>query len=216
MEAPIKNRRRAPRAKLSLPVRIRCFDSNWTEEIGRTSNVSREGLYFETSARHYLDQFLRSTRASVVRNFQPGDTANLEELGRIVRVDRLPDGKFGVAMHILGCHCYWQRGPAHATTAFRSGQHRPVSFSARRIRVSRQADSDAERRRVFQRYQATAPDHGAHYRSLEAALSALRTRWTGHLSSRPKAPCTNSRSARPHPIRHAEKTQRRVHALELP
>ncbi len=44
----------------------------------------------------------------------------------------------------------------------------------------------------------------------------IRTRWTGHLSSRPKAPCTDSRSARPHPIRHAEKTPRRVHALELP
>ena len=56
MEAPIKNRRRAPRAKLSLPIRIRCLDSNWPEELGWTSNVSREGLYFEcnTCVRNHL------------------------------------------------------------------------------------------------------------------------------------------------------------------
>ena len=101
MEAPIKNRRRAPRAKLSLPVRIRCFDSNWTEEIGRTSNVSREGLYFETSAKHYLQPYFRNWKVSVVRNFQSGDMANLEETGQIVRTDHLPDGKLGVAIHIL-------------------------------------------------------------------------------------------------------------------
>ena len=101
MEAPIKNRRRAPRAMVSLPVRIRCFDSNWTEEIGRTSNVSREGLYFETSAKHYLEQYFRNHKVSVVRNFQPGDIANLEETGQIVRTDHLTDGKLGIAIHIL-------------------------------------------------------------------------------------------------------------------
>ena len=100
MEAPIKNRRRAPRAKLSLPFRIRCFDTNWTEEIGRTSNVSREGLYFETSARHYLKEHFRSWKVSVVRNFQPRDIVNLEESGQIVRIDRLPEGKLGIAIHI--------------------------------------------------------------------------------------------------------------------
>lgn len=100
MENLSKNRRRAPRALLSLPIRIRCFDSHWTEEIARTSNVSRGGLYFETSARHYLDQGFRSRKLSVVRNFQLGDIANLEESGRIVRIDHLLDGKLGVAIHI--------------------------------------------------------------------------------------------------------------------
>ena len=32
------------------------------------------------------------------------------------------------------------------------------------------------------------------------------TRGTGHLSSRPEAQCADSGSARPHPVRHAEKT----------
>ena len=101
MEAPIKNRRRAPRAKLSLPVRIRCVDSNWPEEIGRTSNVSREGLYFETSAKHYLEQYFLNLKVGVIRNFQPGDITNREETGQIVRIDGLPNGKLGVAIHIL-------------------------------------------------------------------------------------------------------------------
>jgi len=101
MEAPITNRRRAPRAKVSLPVRIRCFDSNCPEEIGKTSNVSREGLYFETSARHYLEQYFHNWKLRVVRNFQSGDIANLEETGQIVRIDHLPGGKLGVAIHIL-------------------------------------------------------------------------------------------------------------------
>lgn len=101
MDAPIKNRRRAPRAKLSLPIRIRCFDSNCPEEIGRTSNVSREGLYFESSARHYLEQYFHNGKVRVIRNFQPGELVNLEEAGQIVRVDSLSDGKLGVAIHIL-------------------------------------------------------------------------------------------------------------------
>jgi hypothetical protein len=100
-DAQTKNRRRAPRAKLSLPVRIRCFGSNWPEEIGRTSNVCREGLYFETSARHYLEHYFRDRKVGVMRNFQPGDLANLEESGQIMRIDNLPDGKLGVAIHIL-------------------------------------------------------------------------------------------------------------------
>ena len=101
MEASIQNRRRAPRAKLSLPVRIRCFDPKCPEEIRWTSNVSREGLYFETLARHYLEQYSQNAKVRVVRNFQPGDPANLEETGQIMRIDNLPDGKLGVAIHIL-------------------------------------------------------------------------------------------------------------------
>jgi hypothetical protein len=101
MEAPIKNRRHAPRAKLSLPIRIRCFDTRCPEEIGRTSNVSRERLYFETSARHFLEHYFRNGKVRVIRNFQPGELISLEETGQIVRVDSLLHGKLGVAIHIL-------------------------------------------------------------------------------------------------------------------
>jgi hypothetical protein len=101
MKAPIKNRRRTPRAKLSLPFRIRFFDPNCPEEIGKTSDVSREGLYFETSARGYLEQYFQNRKVGVIRNFQSWELMHLEETGQIMRVDDLPDGKLGVAIHIL-------------------------------------------------------------------------------------------------------------------
>jgi len=101
MEAPISNRRRSPRAKVSLPVRISCLEPNWPDEIGKTSNVSREGLYFETTARHFLEQYFHNWKVRVIRNYQPGDFTNVEEMGQIVRIDRLPQGKLGVAVQIL-------------------------------------------------------------------------------------------------------------------
>lgn len=112
MGAPNKNRRRAARAKLALPIRIRCFESNYPEEICSTRNVSREGLYFVTSARHYLEQYFRDAKVRVMRNFQPDDLTNLEETGRIVRVESLPDGKWGVAIHIgLGTNPEFTQAP---------------------------------------------------------------------------------------------------------
>ncbi|HSZ18680.1 MAG TPA: PilZ domain-containing protein [Candidatus Acidoferrum sp.] len=101
METPIKNRRSAPRARVSLPVRVRCFGSNWPEELGKTTNVSREGIYFETKSRHYLEQYFHNWKVRVIRNFQTDDLTNLEETGQIVRIDHLPEGKLGVAIHIL-------------------------------------------------------------------------------------------------------------------
>jgi len=96
----MKNRRCAARAKMSLRIRIRCFDSNYPEEIGSPLNVSREGLYFVTSARHYLEQYFRNVKVRIVRNFRPDDLTNLEETDQIVRVESLLDGKWGIAIHI--------------------------------------------------------------------------------------------------------------------
>ena len=100
METTIKNRRRAPRAMVSLLVRVSCIDSNYPEEVTRTSNVSREGLYFVTSSRHYLEQYFRDAKVRVIRNFQSDDPANFEETGQIVRIESLPGSKLGVAIQI--------------------------------------------------------------------------------------------------------------------
>jgi hypothetical protein len=48
MEVPTLHRRSTPRAKISLPIRIRPFDSKYPEEIGTTLNMSRDGLFFVT------------------------------------------------------------------------------------------------------------------------------------------------------------------------
>lgn len=116
MKSRIVNRRRAPRARLALPVRIRCIDSRQRKEITMTSNVSREGLYFETSTRHYLEQYFYNWKVRVTRNFQVGDVINFEEPGQIVRIDRLPDGKLGIAIHLLSSvKALFPRVPGHST-----------------------------------------------------------------------------------------------------
>ena len=100
MEVPVLNRRSVPRAKISLPIRIRPFDSRFAEEIGTTLNISRDGLYFVTSAGHYLELYFRNMKVHVIRNFQPNDPANQEEIGNIVRMEGPKDGKWGVAICI--------------------------------------------------------------------------------------------------------------------
>jgi hypothetical protein len=100
MELAISNRRTAPRAKISLPIRVRPFDSKYAEEIGTTLNMSRDGLYFVTLAEHYLEIYFRNMKVHVMRNFQPNDPANQEEIGDVVRVEGPKDGKWGVAIRI--------------------------------------------------------------------------------------------------------------------
>jgi hypothetical protein len=100
MKVASANRRSAPRAKLSLTIRIRSSNSKYAGEICTTSNMSRDGLYFVTSAGLYLVHYFRNMKLHVVRNFQPNDPANREEIGEVVRVDGPKDGKWGVAIRI--------------------------------------------------------------------------------------------------------------------
>ena len=100
MRVKVPDPRRAPRAKVSLPVRVQPFDSKYPEEICATLNVSRNGLYFVTSLRHYLECYFRGMKVRVMRNYQSNDPANRDESGEIVRVESLGEGKWGVAIHI--------------------------------------------------------------------------------------------------------------------
>ena len=89
-----KDRRKWGRVKLSQGVRVRPMDERYPLEIATTINVSRRGLYFATSASHYF----AGMELFVVRNFQRGDPMSREELGRVVRVDKLKNGKWGIAV----------------------------------------------------------------------------------------------------------------------
>ena len=97
MQTGNPNRRRAPRAKVSQPVRVRPLDSNCRGEVCTTLNVSRTGLYFATSVGHYF----AGMDVNVTRNFQPDDPTNREEPANVVRVDKLRSGKWGVAIRII-------------------------------------------------------------------------------------------------------------------
>jgi hypothetical protein len=90
-------RRRKPRTNLSQIVRIRRFDPSWPPEYCTTSNVSEDGLYFATSEGH----FTLGINVYVTSDFRPNSLINYAMEGVVVRVDRLENEKWGVAIHIF-------------------------------------------------------------------------------------------------------------------
>lgn len=59
--------------------------------------MSRSGLYLVTPTDHYFV----GMNVIVMLNFGPDDARHREQIGDVVRVDRLDDGKSGVAIRIL-------------------------------------------------------------------------------------------------------------------
>jgi len=95
MKVAPKDRRITSRIDQSQTVRIRPVESKYAEEIRTTLNVSWDGLYFATSMGHYSSGMI----VYVARNFQSNNPANREEKGTVVRVDKLKEGRWGVAIH---------------------------------------------------------------------------------------------------------------------
>ena len=87
-------RRREPRTDLSQVVRIRPFDSNLLPEDCTTLNVSQDGLYFATSKGHYA----RGVYVYVTSDFQSENPMDHAVAGVVVRVERLEEDKWGVAI----------------------------------------------------------------------------------------------------------------------
>jgi PilZ domain len=90
-------RRRQTRINLSQVLRIRPFDPSLPPEYCTTSNVSQDGLYFVTSAGHYA----RGMNVYVTSDFQPGSPMRHAMAGVVVRVDKVEDYKWGVAVHVF-------------------------------------------------------------------------------------------------------------------
>ena len=97
LETAKQERRKTPRVKLPRRVWVRPFDFRLAEEVCMTANVSRTGLYIETSAEHYYT----GMNVSGVRNFQPEERVHREETGTVTRLEKLNDGRWGVAIRIL-------------------------------------------------------------------------------------------------------------------
>ena len=97
MPIAINERRQAQREDLSEPVLICPCDPEYAEEVCTTLNVSRNGLYFATTTGHYYP----GMNVIVTLNFGPDDAMHREQIGDVVRVDKLDDEKRGVAIRIL-------------------------------------------------------------------------------------------------------------------
>ncbi len=96
-----QERRHRRRVKISAPVRVRQVDLPRAAEfdLTMTSDVSREGILFETSRANYQ----RGQEVAVVfpyRAMLPGEQV-AEQRGQVVRVVRASESRFGVAVAFL-------------------------------------------------------------------------------------------------------------------
>lgn len=91
------SRQDASQIELLQTVRVRPFDARYSEDVCNTADTSDSGLYFETSFGHYYE----GMNVSLARNFQPAGPTHHEEAAKIVRTERLSDGRWGVAIRIL-------------------------------------------------------------------------------------------------------------------
>ena len=92
-----KECRLTPRESLSEPVLVCPCDTEYPEEICTTLNVSRSGVYFVTSSEHYFV----GMNVIVTLNFRPDDPMHREQIGDVVRMERLDENRWGVAIRIL-------------------------------------------------------------------------------------------------------------------
>jgi hypothetical protein len=105
-------RRRMGRTKIAQAVRVRPslplredFD-----DVARTLNASRSGIYFKA----WRDAYYNEMRLFVTYPYStlPG-AINQEFVGRVVRIDQLADGRRGIAVELLMPFHLASYEPAH-------------------------------------------------------------------------------------------------------
>ena len=100
-EKKYSEQRRSRRAKIARPLRVRPSDprDDHFEDIPTSVNASKEGVLFVTRKSNYY----KGMRVFVTFPYSsPHDPMNSEYVAEVVRVENLPNNKFGVAVHLMG------------------------------------------------------------------------------------------------------------------
>jgi PilZ domain len=93
-------KRRSSRAKMARTLRVRPSDpkDDHFEDLPVSINASKEGVLFRTRRTTYYP----GMRVFVTFPYSsPHDPMNCEYLAKVVRVDKLPNDRFGVAVELL-------------------------------------------------------------------------------------------------------------------
>ena len=99
LDVPVSELRRARRAKLARPMRVRPSEprDDHFEDLPTSVNASKHGIYFISR----LSNYYKGMRVFVTFPYtSPHDPMNSEYLAEVVRVDTLPKEKFGVAIDL--------------------------------------------------------------------------------------------------------------------
>jgi|ERR1700683_1649641 hypothetical protein len=96
VQTGVAERRREKRARVSKPVYVKPIqaESSDFEEVRTMKDFSRSGLYFTTERPSYSAGMQLYVVPAV-------GCLNFEYVGQVVRVDELPGGEYGVAVHVL-------------------------------------------------------------------------------------------------------------------
>lgn len=98
-ENRVTDNRASRRAKIAKPVRVRPSEprDDHFEDIPISVNASRNGIYFTTR----LHSYYPGMRVFVTFPYSsPHDPMNCEYVAQVVRVEKLDNGKTGVAVHL--------------------------------------------------------------------------------------------------------------------
>ena len=94
------DKRRSRRAKIARTLRVRPSEprDDHFEDLPVSVNASKEGIFFTTRKTSYYP----GMRVFVTFPYSsPHDPMNCEYVAQVVRVEKLPNGKFGVAVNLL-------------------------------------------------------------------------------------------------------------------
>lgn len=101
LNPPADERRRNFRNKVTQTVRVRPSSPMVRgdfDDLARTLNASRNGIYFKA----WRDAYYKEMRLFVTYPYDAAPGAiNREFIGRVVRIDPLPDGRRAIAVELL-------------------------------------------------------------------------------------------------------------------
>jgi hypothetical protein len=98
-ETQYAEKRVSRRAKIAKPLRVRPSEprDDHFEDVPVSINASKEGVYFQTRR----DNYYKGMRVFVTFPFTSAhDPMNCEYVGEVVRVEKLANGRFGVAIQL--------------------------------------------------------------------------------------------------------------------
>jgi hypothetical protein len=114
-EKQYPDKRRSRRAKMARQLRVRPSEprDEHFEDLPISVNASREGIFFTTRKESYYP----GMRVFVTFPYSsPHDPMNCEYVAQVVRVEKLPNGKFGVAVNLLMTVNYSASAPPGSLT----------------------------------------------------------------------------------------------------
>lgn len=114
-EKQYPEKRRSRRAKIARTLRVRPSEprDDHFDDLPVSINASREGIFFSTRKETYYP----GMRVFVTFPYStPQDPMNCEYVAQVVRVEKLPSGKLGVAVNLLMTVNYSAAAPPGSAT----------------------------------------------------------------------------------------------------